>query len=101
MASGRLAAEEISAGVNTVLYTQRGGASITAVLSICNKNKIDVEVNVARCERDVTVPSDDDYLEYETILRPKGILERDIKLAGYQSLIVYSSHSNVSFQVGE
>ena len=101
MASGRLATTDITAGTNTVLYTQPGGTSITAVLNVCNRNDEDVEINIARCERDVVVPSDDDYLEYETILRPKGILVRDIKLAGYQSLIVYSSHSNVTFQVGE
>lgn len=101
MASGRLATLDISAGVNTVLYTQRGGSSITAILNVVNRNDVDVEINIACCERDVTTPSTDDYIEYETILRPKGGMTRDIKLAGYQSLIVYSSHNNVSFQVGE
>jgi len=101
VASGRLAAVEPSAGTETVLYTRPGGSSINAVVSVCNRNTVDVEINISRCERDVTTSSDDDYLEYETILRPKGILERDIKLAGYQSLIIYSSHSNVTFQVGE
>jgi len=101
MASGRLATLDITAGVNTVLYTHSGGSSINAILSVVNRNDTDVEISVARSERDVTTPSADDYIEYETILRPKGILERDIKLAGYQSLIVYSDSSNVSFQVSE
>ena len=101
MPSGRLAANEITAGVDTVLFTQPGGTSINAVLSICNKGDSDAKINIARCERDVTTPSDDDYLEYETIIRSKGVIIRDIRLAGYQSIIVYSNRSKVTFQVSE
>ena len=101
MPSGRLAAINIDAGINTLIYTASGGRAFNVTVRICNRNTEDVKIRLALLDGDLATLSAEDYLEYDTILRANGVLERSgLSMAGYQSLVGYSDTGNVSFQVG-
>lgn len=101
MPSGRLAAVNIEPGVNTLIYTAPGGRAMNVTVRICNRNDVDVNVRLALLDGDLSTLADEDYFEYDTILRANGNIERSkVSIAQYQSLIGYSDTGNVSFQVG-
>ena len=101
MPSGRLSAIDIEAGANTLIYQAPGGQAFNVTVRICNRNNTDIKIRLALTEGSLSTLSNDDYLEYDTIIRANGNLERsDISMAGYQSIIGYSDNSNVTFQVG-
>lgn len=100
MTSGRLAAVDISAGTNTLIYTVEGSKSFAVTLNICNRNDSDVVVRLAFVDGVLADLDDADYIEYDIIVRAGGLLERSgIKMTPGQSIIGYSNKSNVSFQV--
>lgn len=91
MASGILAAVEMPVGVDTVIYTAPSGMVQKVTVNICNKNKTDVTIRLFT--KGVS-------LEYDTIIRANGVLEKtDIALGGEQSLVGYSDSYNVDFVV--
>jgi hypothetical protein len=99
MSSGRIATVDMPAGVNTVIYTMPAGMIQELIVGICNRNDSDVKIRLAFTDGDIE-PTDADYLEYDTIIRANGVLERTgIALNGEQVLIGYSDTGNVSFAV--
>ena len=91
MASGILAVVEMPANVNTTIYTGPSGTTRKVTVNICNKNKTDITIRLF--VKGVS-------LEYDTIIRSNGVLEKtDIALGGEQSLVGYSSSINVDFVV--
>lgn len=101
MPSGKLASIDIKAGVNTLIYAAPGGRAFNVTVRICNRNDSDVQIRLALLDGDLSTMSDKDYLEYNTLLRANGVIERsEISLAQYQSLIGYSDIGAVNFQVG-
>lgn len=101
MPSGRLGTADVDAGTNTIVYTMTGGRAFNVSVNICNRNDSDVVIRLALVDDGgLSALTDDDWLEYDVIIRANGILERtDVKMAGYQSIVGYSDTSNVSFQV--
>lgn len=102
MPSGRLASVDIQAGINTLIYQAPGGRAFNVTVRVVNRNDVDVKIRLALTDGDLSTLSDDDWgLEYDTIIRANGNLERyKVSMAGYQSIIGYSDTSNVTFQVG-
>ncbi|MCK4330878.1 hypothetical protein KAX02_13690 [candidate division WOR-3 bacterium] len=101
MPSGRLAAVDIKAGANILIYQTPGGQAFNVTVRICNCNDTDIKIRLALTEGGLSTLSNDDYLEYDTIIRANGNLERSgISMAGNQSIVGYSDNSNVTFQVG-
>lgn len=101
MPSGRLAAIDIDAGVDTLLYTAPGGRAFNVTVRICNRNTDDVKIRLALLKGAMQSFSPEDYLEYNVWIRANGLIERSgISMAQYQSLVGYSDTANVSFQVG-
>lgn len=93
MASGILAALEIPAGVNTTIYTGPTGMARRVTVNICNRN--DTDVTIRLFAKGIS-------LEYDTIIRAKGMLEKTgIALSGKQVLTGYSDSANVDFTVWE
>lgn len=91
MASGILAALEIPVGVDTTIYTGPTGTARRVTVNICNKN--DTDVTIRLFAKGIS-------LEYDTIIRANGMLEKtDIALGGEQSLVGYSDSANVDFMV--
>ena len=91
MASGILAAMEMPAGVNTLLYTMPSGTARRVTVNICNKNTSDVLIRLVAAGIS---------LEHDTIIRANGVLEKtEIALGGEQILRGYSDSANVHFTV--
>ena len=101
MPSGKLAAIDIDAGISTLIYQAPGGCAFNVTVRICNRNDSDVKIRLALTSGGLDTLAYADYLEYNTIIRATGLIDRsDISLAQYQSLVGYSDTGNVSFQVG-
>ena len=91
MASGILAAIEMLAGVDTLLYTMPSGIARKVTVNICNKNTSDVLIRLVAAGIS---------LEYDTTIRANGVLEKtEIALGGEQILRGYSDSANVDFVV--
>lgn len=91
MASGILAAKEVLAGVDTLLYTMPSGIARKVTVNICNKNTSDVLIRLVAAGIS---------LEHDTIIRANGVLEKtEIALGGEQNLVGYSDSANVDFVV--
>lgn len=100
MPSGRLAAIDISAGTNTLIYEAPGGRAIEVSVGICNRNSEDALIRLALLDGGLGTLAAEDYLEYDVVIRSGGVIERsDLKMAAYQSLVGYSDIANISFSV--
>lgn len=100
MASGRLAAVNVSAGTNTLIYTYSGRASSFVTVNICNRNDYDIIVRLAHVDGVLIDLADEDYIEYDIIIRAGGVLERsEIGMVAGQSIIGYSDKGNTSFTI--
>ena len=101
MTLGRLAAVDISAGINTLIYTvpERTG-EFSATLNICNRNDSDVVIRFAIVDGVLADLADEDWIEYDVTIRAGGLIERsELKMKPGQSIIGYSDSGNVNFQV--
>ena len=95
MATGRLAGADIAAGTNTTVYATPADIYTVASLNIVNRGNQPTVINVAIADLDT--PTLGEYIEFETELLPKNILERTgIVLAATQKIVVRSSQPNVS-----
>lgn len=74
MATGRLGVADLSATTNTTLYTCPAGTFAVVTVSICNRGATASNVRIAVCAS--TTPADSEYLEYDSELVSKGVLER-------------------------
>lgn len=103
MSLGRLAAIDISAGTNTLIYTvPTKSVDFSLTLNICNRNNSDVVIRFAFVDGVLTDLADEDWIEYDITIRAGGILERSsIKMVPGQSIIGYSDTKNVNFTVWE
>ena len=93
MPSGILAAIDMEAGIDTLLYTMPSGTARRLTVNICNKNTSDVLIRLV---------ANGISLEHDTTIRANGVLEKtEIALGGEQSLRGYSNSANVHFAVWE
>lgn len=101
--SGKLGNADLAAGANTVLYTCGSGAGNTAIaatvtVAICNRGDVNALVRLAVCAGDA--PAAGEYLEYDVLVPPKGVLERGgIVLSATERVVARSSLANVSARV--
>ena len=101
MSLGRLAAIDITAGTNTLIYTvPEKSVNFLCTLNICNRNDSDVAIHFAIVDGVLTDLVDEDWTEYNVTIRAGGGIERsEIKMIPGQSIIGYSDIGNVNFQV--
>lgn len=95
MANGILGSEDLTAATETTVYTVPAGVFSVVSLSICNRGNSAVSVRVALA---ATNPAtDDEWIEYDTEILAKGVLERTgLVMQATKELVVYSSSTNVS-----
>ena len=74
MANGILGQSSPAASTNTTVYTVPAGVSATFNVSISNTSGTSASVNVAVAA--TGTPSASEYIEYQTIIPPLGVLER-------------------------
>jgi hypothetical protein len=97
MASGRLGAADLTAALNTSIYTVPASTVATVNINVCNRNSTDVTIRLAHLDGAIGTLSNEDYIEYDVTILAYGILERTgIVMAETHSIMAYSPNSNVS-----
>lgn len=95
MATGKLGSNNLTAATNTTVYTVPTSTYSVVTLSICNRNNQAISVRVAVAAS--STPAADEWIEYDTEVYGRGVLERTgIVLDAGRLLVVYSSAANVN-----
>lgn len=95
MATGRLGANDLASGTDTTVYTCPTDTYTVASVSFVNRGSSPTTLRLAIADLDT--PSNSEYLEWETELLPKNVLERTgLMLGASQKIVVRSSQANVS-----
>lgn len=98
MAIGTLGQSAPSATTNTVVYTVTSGTTATLTINVCNQASTSGTIRLAIS--DTTSPSNKDYIEYDTTVPAKGVLERTgVVVSGGKRIIAYCSTANFSINV--
>ena len=97
MASGRLGAIDITVAASPrELYPCPAGVFTVASVSICNRSNQSVTVRLGICAATATFQNSE-YIEYETEILAKGVLERTgLVISPGQFINVQSSTANVN-----
>ena len=98
MATGRLGAANLLAATNTTVYDCPDNTFGVVTLSVCNRSASPVTIQVAIClAATAATPDPSEYIEFDTTLSAKGVLERTgIVMAADQRLVVRSSGASVN-----
>jgi len=95
MATGRLGIADLTAATNTSVYTVPSGYFAVVSVNICNRSNAAVAVRIAAASLDT--PANGEYLEFDTELLGRGVLERTGIIVGAgQKIVVRSSGANVN-----
>jgi hypothetical protein len=95
MATGRLGVADLAAATNTTLYTVPASTFSVVTLSVVNRGATAATVRVSVSAS--ATPADSEYIEYDTSLSAKGVLERTgIVLDAGKLLVVRSSATSVN-----
>jgi hypothetical protein len=95
MATGRLGTADLAAATNTTVYTCPADTFAVVTLSVCNRGASAANVQIAVC--DTATPGNDEYIEFDTSLSSKGVLERTgVVLDAGKLLVVRSSAVSVN-----
>ena len=95
MATGRLGSNDLAAATNTSVYTCPADTFTVLTVSVCNRGSTAATVQIAIST--TSTPSAAEYIEFDTSLSAKGVLERTgIVLDAGKILVVRSSAASVS-----
>jgi hypothetical protein len=95
MATGRLGVADLAAATNTTLYTVPANTFSVVTVSVVNRGASAASVRVAISSS--ATPADSEYIEFDTSLSAKGVLERTgIVLDAGKLLVVRSSAISVN-----
>ena len=95
MATGRLAAVDVSATTNTTTYTCPAATYAVVSLNICNRGATTAALRIAIADADA--PTAGEYIEYDVDVFSQNVIERTgIVLAATQRIVVYSSAASIS-----
>lgn len=98
MATGRLGTADLSAATNTSVYTVPSTTFTVATVSVCNRANSPIAVRLAVSTS--ASPTADEWIEYDTEVLAKGVLERTgIVMDAAKQIVVRSSAANVSVVV--
>lgn len=95
MATGRLGTADLAAATNTTVYTCPVDTFAVVTVSVCNRGASAANIQLAVC--DAATPGNDEYIEFDTSLSAKGVLERTgVVLDAGKLLVVRSSAISVN-----
>jgi hypothetical protein len=95
MATGRLGVADLSAATNATLYTVPANTFSVVTLSIVNRGASAATIRISISAS--ATPADSEYLEYDTSLTAKGVLERTgIVMDAGKLLVVRSNSASVN-----
>jgi hypothetical protein len=95
MATGRLGTSDLAAATNTTLYTCPSNTFAVVTVSVCNRASSAANVRIAIASS--ASPTDAEFIEFDTELSAKGVLERTgIVMDAGKLLVIRSSAIGVS-----
>lgn len=95
MPTGRLGASDLAAATNTTLYSVPVDTFSVVSVSLCNRSN--QACNVRMAVSATATPSNAEWIEFDTELLGKGVLERTgIVMDAGRFLVVYSNAAGVS-----
>ena len=95
MATGRLGTADLAAATNTTVYTCPADTFTVLTLSVCNRGASTANIQIAIASS--ATPTAAEYIEFDTALSAKGVLERTgIVLDAGKLLVVRSSAVSVN-----
>ena len=95
MATGRLGVADLAAATNTTLYTVPASTFSVVTVSVLNRGATSATIRLAVASS--ATPADSEYLEFDTSLSAKGVLERTgIVIDAGKLLVVRSSATSVN-----
>jgi hypothetical protein len=95
MATGRLGALDLTAATNATLYTCPADTFSVVTVNICNRGTSSASVRIAVST--LANPTDAEFIEFDTSVLAKGVIERTgIVLAAGQLIVVRSNSANTS-----
>ena len=98
MATGRLGASDVTSGENTVVYTVPASTYAVVTVSSCNRSNTAASLRLAVASADT--PTNAEYVEYDTEIMAKGVLERTgLVLDAGKRIVAYSSSDATSVVV--
>lgn len=96
MATGKLGSFDLAATTDTVLYECPASTFAVVTVSICNRNSTTAR-NIRISVSDTSTPADDEYIEYDSELLGKGVLERTgIVVKSGEFIVVRASGTGIS-----
>lgn len=94
--SGVLGSRNLVSGVNQAVYVNNYSDIAAITLSVCNKHYTETNVSVA-VSTSATSPSNAEWIEFETIVSGKGVLERSgILVTPGHYIVVKSNGANAN-----
>jgi hypothetical protein len=98
MATGRLGAANLSAATNTTVYDVPDNTFAVVTLNVVNRGSSPSTIQVAICTAATAAsPDPSEYIEFDTSLSAKGVLERTgIVMDADKRLVVRSSATSVN-----
>lgn len=95
MPTGRLGALDLAANTDTTLYTVPASTVGTVNVSLCNRGTTSASVRIAIAG--AAAPVNSEFIEFDTVIQPRGVLERTgIVMQAGMRIVVRSSLINVS-----
>ena len=95
MATGRLGTANLAAATDTTVYEVPASTFAVVTVSVCNRGASASNIQVSIC--DTASPGDDEFIEFDTSLSAKGVLERTgLVLKATEKIVVRSSAASVS-----
>ena len=95
MATGRLGTADLAAATNTTVYTCPADTFAVVTVSVCNRGSSSANVRLAVTSS--ATPGNAEFIEFDTSLSAKGVLERTgIVLDAGKLLVVRSSAVDVN-----
>jgi hypothetical protein len=95
MATGRLGTADLAAASDTTVYTCPASTFAVVTVSVCNRGASAANIRVAIAS--TSTPSNAEFIEFDTSLSAKGVLERTgIVLDAGKLLVVRSSAVDVT-----
>jgi len=98
MATGRLGVTDLAVGVDTTVYTVPVGTYAVANVSITNRNQTSITLRLAMAT--TSTPTDEEWIEYETVIIPNGVFERTgLVMQGGLNIVARANQANVGVTV--
>lgn len=95
MATGKLGANDVSATTNTTVYTCPADTYAVVSVNICNRGANASTIRIAIADSDT--PGAAEYIEYDTEVFSKNVIERTgLVLSASQRIVVYSTQASIS-----